>query len=169
MRALYPGQSPAPTAALGLLASSGSLPLPSGMMLGGGCGRELAHWIIHGRPEKDMYGYDIRQVTPAAPGPCRLRAPSLIPLVLGWSWGMGFEAGLDAGIGSGCPGSICAAACVPLRSWNQLLSMALMNLHVGFISFASFHFYANSFHQTRGDCGDGKGQGNYVWVLLLFN
>lgn len=29
-------------------------------MLGGGCGRELAHWIIHGRPEKDMYGYDIR-------------------------------------------------------------------------------------------------------------
>lgn len=32
----------------------------SGMMLGGGCGRELAHWIIHGRPEKDMYGYDIR-------------------------------------------------------------------------------------------------------------
>ncbi|NXC22204.1 SARDH protein, partial [Corythaeola cristata] len=38
----------------------------AGMMLGGGCGRELAHWIIHGRPEKDMYGYDIRQVTPAA-------------------------------------------------------------------------------------------------------
>lgn len=34
----------------------------SGMMLGGGCGRELAHWIIHGRPEKDMYGYDIRYV-----------------------------------------------------------------------------------------------------------
>uniref|UniRef100_A0A6Q2YJ47 Sarcosine dehydrogenase n=1 Tax=Esox lucius TaxID=8010 RepID=A0A6Q2YJ47_ESOLU len=31
------------------------------MMLGGGCGRELAHWIIHGRPEKDMYGYDIRR------------------------------------------------------------------------------------------------------------
>lgn len=34
----------------------------SGMMLGGGCGRELAHWIIHGRPEKDMYGYDIRYI-----------------------------------------------------------------------------------------------------------
>ncbi|OXB69052.1 hypothetical protein ASZ78_009528 [Callipepla squamata] len=33
----------------------------AGMMLGGGCGKELAHWIIHGRPEKDMYGYDIRQ------------------------------------------------------------------------------------------------------------
>ncbi len=34
----------------------------SGMMLGGGCGRELAHWVIHGRPEKDMYGYDIRYI-----------------------------------------------------------------------------------------------------------
>uniref|UniRef100_A0AAR2IXA3 Sarcosine dehydrogenase n=1 Tax=Pygocentrus nattereri TaxID=42514 RepID=A0AAR2IXA3_PYGNA len=34
---------------------------PVGMMLGGGCGKELAHWIIHGRPEKDMYGYDIRR------------------------------------------------------------------------------------------------------------
>ncbi|XP_077162881.1 sarcosine dehydrogenase, mitochondrial isoform X2 [Paroedura picta] len=32
-----------------------------GMMLGGGCGKELAHWIVHGRPEKDMYGYDIRR------------------------------------------------------------------------------------------------------------
>uniref|UniRef100_A0A8C9PLR3 Sarcosine dehydrogenase n=1 Tax=Spermophilus dauricus TaxID=99837 RepID=A0A8C9PLR3_SPEDA len=28
----------------------------------GGGGQELAHWIIHGRPEKDMYGYDIRWV-----------------------------------------------------------------------------------------------------------
>ncbi|KAF0876092.1 SARDH protein, partial [Crocuta crocuta] len=34
----------------------------AGMMLGGGCGQELAHWIIHGRPEKDMYSYDIRRV-----------------------------------------------------------------------------------------------------------
>ncbi|XP_027881086.1 sarcosine dehydrogenase, mitochondrial [Xiphophorus couchianus] len=33
----------------------------AGMMLGGGCGRELAKWIVHGRPEKDMYGYDIRR------------------------------------------------------------------------------------------------------------
>ncbi|XP_054375352.2 sarcosine dehydrogenase, mitochondrial isoform X5 [Pongo abelii] len=33
----------------------------SGMMLGGGCGQELAHWIIRGRPEKDMHGYDIRR------------------------------------------------------------------------------------------------------------
>uniref|UniRef100_A0A8C7ZEJ0 Sarcosine dehydrogenase n=1 Tax=Oryzias sinensis TaxID=183150 RepID=A0A8C7ZEJ0_9TELE len=35
----------------------------AGMMLGGGCGRELAHWIIYGRPERDMYGYDIRKNT----------------------------------------------------------------------------------------------------------
>ncbi|XP_070532336.1 sarcosine dehydrogenase, mitochondrial-like [Ptychodera flava] len=33
----------------------------SGMMLGGGCGKELAHWVVHGRPELDMYGYDIRR------------------------------------------------------------------------------------------------------------
>ncbi|XP_042193532.1 sarcosine dehydrogenase, mitochondrial [Callorhinchus milii] len=33
----------------------------AGMMLGGGCGKELAHWIIHGSPEKDMFGYDIRR------------------------------------------------------------------------------------------------------------
>ncbi|XP_049629706.1 sarcosine dehydrogenase, mitochondrial [Suncus etruscus] len=33
----------------------------AGMMLGGGCGQELAHWVVHGRPEKDMYGYDIRR------------------------------------------------------------------------------------------------------------
>lgn len=33
----------------------------AGMMLGGGCGQELARWIVHGRPEKDMYGYDIRR------------------------------------------------------------------------------------------------------------
>lgn len=65
-----------------------SWPLSPGMMLGGGCGRELAHWIIHGRPEKDMYGYDIRQVTLATPGPRGLWAPSLIyPLSLGAPWG----------------------------------------------------------------------------------
>ncbi|MCQ8205588.1 hypothetical protein NP569_25190, partial [Vibrio parahaemolyticus] len=33
----------------------------SGMMLGGGCGQELAHCIVHGRPDKDMYSYDIRR------------------------------------------------------------------------------------------------------------
>lgn len=37
------------------------------MMLGGGCGRELAYWVIHGRPEKDMYGYDIRYINELAP------------------------------------------------------------------------------------------------------
>ena len=38
-----------------------SLLLP-GMMLGGGCGQQLAYWIVHGRPEKDMHSYDIRRV-----------------------------------------------------------------------------------------------------------
>ncbi|XDC52463.1 hypothetical protein R6Z07M_003645 [Ovis aries] len=33
----------------------------AGMMLGGGCGQQLAYWIVHGRPEKDMHGYDIRR------------------------------------------------------------------------------------------------------------
>lgn len=32
----------------------------SGIMLAGGCGRELAKWITHGHPTLDMYGYDIR-------------------------------------------------------------------------------------------------------------
>lgn len=163
--ASYPGQSPASSAVLGLLASSGSSPLPPGMMLGGGCGRELAHWIIHGRPEKDMYGYDIRCVTPPAPAPRGLWAPSSI----GGPWGDGFRGRAGCWHWEWVSGSVCAAARVPLRSWNQLGSIALMNLHVEFISFASSHFYANSFHQTGGGCGDGKGQGNYFWVLLLCN
>ncbi|XP_066294122.1 sarcosine dehydrogenase, mitochondrial-like [Branchiostoma lanceolatum] len=33
----------------------------SGMMMGGGCGRELARWVVNGRPTLDMYGYDIRR------------------------------------------------------------------------------------------------------------
>ncbi|XP_074650089.1 sarcosine dehydrogenase, mitochondrial-like [Tubulanus polymorphus] len=33
----------------------------SGMMLGGGCGRELARWIVHGQPQFDMFSYDIRR------------------------------------------------------------------------------------------------------------
>ncbi|KAK2565778.1 Sarcosine dehydrogenase [Acropora cervicornis] len=33
----------------------------AGIMLAGGCGRELAHWVVDGRPELDMYGYDIRR------------------------------------------------------------------------------------------------------------
>jgi sarcosine dehydrogenase len=32
----------------------------AGIMLSGGCGRELAQWIVHGHPTLDMYGYDIR-------------------------------------------------------------------------------------------------------------
>ena len=28
----------------------------AGMMLGGGCGDQLAKWAVHGRPELDMYG-----------------------------------------------------------------------------------------------------------------
>ncbi|XP_023228229.1 sarcosine dehydrogenase, mitochondrial-like [Centruroides sculpturatus] len=32
-----------------------------GMNAGGGCGRELARWIFYGRPELDMYSYDIRR------------------------------------------------------------------------------------------------------------
>ena len=31
---------------------------------GAGCGNELAKWIVHGRPELDMYGYDIRRFCP---------------------------------------------------------------------------------------------------------
>ncbi|XP_015921050.1 sarcosine dehydrogenase, mitochondrial [Parasteatoda tepidariorum] len=34
-----------------------------GMNSGGGCGRELARWIVHGRPELDMFNYDIRRFT----------------------------------------------------------------------------------------------------------
>lgn len=33
----------------------------AGIMLAGGCGRELARWVVHGHPELDMYGYDIRR------------------------------------------------------------------------------------------------------------
>jgi len=36
----------------------------AGMMLGGGCGDQLAKWIRDGRPELDMYGYDIRRFCP---------------------------------------------------------------------------------------------------------
>lgn len=33
----------------------------AGMMLGGGCGDQIAKWVVHGRPEIDMFGYDIRR------------------------------------------------------------------------------------------------------------
>ncbi|XP_045607468.2 LOW QUALITY PROTEIN: sarcosine dehydrogenase, mitochondrial [Procambarus clarkii] len=37
----------------------------SGMMLGGGCGDQMAKWVAHGRPDLDMFGYDIRRFHPA--------------------------------------------------------------------------------------------------------
>ncbi|XP_064616926.1 sarcosine dehydrogenase, mitochondrial-like [Liolophura sinensis] len=33
----------------------------AGMMMSGGWGRELAHWVKNGRPQVDMYSYDIRR------------------------------------------------------------------------------------------------------------
>ncbi|XP_066953754.1 sarcosine dehydrogenase, mitochondrial-like isoform X1 [Macrobrachium rosenbergii] len=33
----------------------------AGMMLGGGCGDQTAKWVAHGRPDVDMFGYDIRR------------------------------------------------------------------------------------------------------------
>ncbi|XP_057317314.1 sarcosine dehydrogenase, mitochondrial-like [Hydractinia symbiolongicarpus] len=33
----------------------------SGIMLAGGCGNELAKWIIHGHPDLDMWSFDIRR------------------------------------------------------------------------------------------------------------
>lgn len=35
----------------------------AGMMFGGGCGEQLAEWIIHGRPDIDMSNYDVRRFT----------------------------------------------------------------------------------------------------------
>ncbi len=35
------------------------------MMFGGGCGGQLAEWIVKGRPSLDIYGYDIRRYHPA--------------------------------------------------------------------------------------------------------
>ena len=31
-----------------------------GIMYAGGCGNQLAKWIIHGQPDLDMFAYDIR-------------------------------------------------------------------------------------------------------------
>jgi sarcosine dehydrogenase len=36
----------------------------AGMMLGGGCGRELAQWVVRGFPDLDMFGYDINRFHP---------------------------------------------------------------------------------------------------------
>ena len=30
-------------------------------MLGGGCGDAIARWVVHGRPDLDMFGYDVRR------------------------------------------------------------------------------------------------------------
>lgn len=35
----------------------------AGMMLGGGCGEQMAQWVINGRPDLHMFGYDIRRFT----------------------------------------------------------------------------------------------------------
>lgn len=35
----------------------------AGMMFSGGCGEQLAEWIVHGRPEFYMYNFDIRRFT----------------------------------------------------------------------------------------------------------
>jgi sarcosine dehydrogenase len=32
----------------------------AGTMLGGGCGDQLAQWIVNGRPDLHMFDYDIR-------------------------------------------------------------------------------------------------------------
>ncbi|XP_014248912.1 sarcosine dehydrogenase, mitochondrial [Cimex lectularius] len=36
----------------------------AGVVLSGGCGEQLANWIINGRPDFHMYAYDIRRFTP---------------------------------------------------------------------------------------------------------
>ncbi|KAJ4441684.1 hypothetical protein ANN_11542, partial [Periplaneta americana] len=36
----------------------------SGMMLGGGCGIQIAQWIVNGRPDLHMFSYDIRRYEP---------------------------------------------------------------------------------------------------------
>lgn len=36
----------------------------AGMMLGSGCGEQIAEWIVHGRPEFDMSNYDVRRFRP---------------------------------------------------------------------------------------------------------
>ncbi|XP_066993512.2 sarcosine dehydrogenase, mitochondrial isoform X2 [Anabrus simplex] len=35
----------------------------AGMMLGGGCGEQMAQWIINGRPDLHLFSYDIRRFT----------------------------------------------------------------------------------------------------------
>lgn len=39
-----------------------------GMNAGGGCGQQLALWLLCGRPQLDMYAYDIRRFSPEVTG-----------------------------------------------------------------------------------------------------
>ena len=34
------------------------------MMFGAGCGHQLASWIINGKPDLNMWSYDVRRFTP---------------------------------------------------------------------------------------------------------
>ncbi|OXA46595.1 Sarcosine dehydrogenase, mitochondrial [Folsomia candida] len=36
----------------------------AGMMMGGGCGNQLAKWIYSGQPDLDMFGYDVKRFSP---------------------------------------------------------------------------------------------------------
>ncbi|XP_026462833.1 sarcosine dehydrogenase, mitochondrial-like [Ctenocephalides felis] len=36
----------------------------AGMMLGAGCAKQMAKWVINGRPDFDMFAYDIRRFSP---------------------------------------------------------------------------------------------------------
>eukprot|EP00603_Paraphysomonas_imperforata_P002901 CAMPEP_0114428998 /NCGR_PEP_ID=MMETSP0103-20121206/9239_1 /TAXON_ID=37642 ORGANISM="Paraphysomonas imperforata, Strain PA2" /NCGR_SAMPLE_ID=MMETSP0103 /ASSEMBLY_ACC=CAM_ASM_000201 /LENGTH=887 /DNA_ID=CAMNT_0001598281 /DNA_START=162 /DNA_END=2825 /DNA_ORIENTATION=- len=38
----------------------------SGIMLAGGCGEQLAQWVVHGAPSLDMFSYDIHRFHPAS-------------------------------------------------------------------------------------------------------
>jgi sarcosine dehydrogenase len=38
----------------------------SGIMLAGGCGEQLAQWVVHGAPSLDMFSYDIHRMHPAS-------------------------------------------------------------------------------------------------------
>lgn len=37
----------------------------AGMMFGGGCGEQIAHWVEHGRPELNMFSFDVRRFLPS--------------------------------------------------------------------------------------------------------
>ena len=56
-----------------------------GMNGSGGVGRELANWILDGRPQLDMYAYDIRSVQGRTNGiaPISYRSKKVM---LNWTW-----------------------------------------------------------------------------------